>query len=292
MRSYLGLLPWCALALVAGGCGDDDCGGRSRCGPIDSSIPDVGFDTSLDAMDSSEERCTASTQCADEHACTADDCAPSGICRHTPRSDMCGGGMTCSPAAGCVAGCSNNEDCNDGQMCNGVEMCVRMECVNAESAPSLVHPVECNDGNDCTEDRCDEDAMGCVSINMCDSGVGHDGGGPDPFDPATGYAGRFVLGASMGLSTTCTELPGGGFGISTVTFTNSGSLTVMGGGITMTGTSPTGASFRVTGTYGCGVFTMEGTFTDSENFSGTFNADLGGCGSCSSTNAMITGARL
>ncbi|MDX1776637.1 MAG: hypothetical protein R3297_08640, partial [Desulfobulbales bacterium] len=51
--------------------------------------------------------------------------------------------------------CLEDADCDDLLFCTGVETCVDGVCVAGT-------PVDCNDGVDCTEDTCDEDADACV----------------------------------------------------------------------------------------------------------------------------------
>ncbi len=51
------------------------------------------------------------------------------------------------------------EDCDDGLFCNGIELCIDGECVSAE-APA------CDDGNECTEDRCNERDNECFNVEV------------------------------------------------------------------------------------------------------------------------------
>lgn len=58
------------------------------------------------------------------------------------------------PDAGPPRECALDEDCDDDLFCNGLEHCVLGRC-------SAGTPVECDDGVDCTEDRCAEDDKAC-----------------------------------------------------------------------------------------------------------------------------------
>lgn len=53
--------------------------------------------------------------------------------------------------------CGSDSECDDGRYCNGLESCVDGVCIPGEF-------VDCDDGNLCTNDTCD-DATGCVYEN-------------------------------------------------------------------------------------------------------------------------------
>lgn len=59
------------------------------------------------------------------------------------------------PDAGLPADCTEDAECDDGLFCNGFERCALGRCEGGR-------PVECDDGIDCTTDRCDEGADACV----------------------------------------------------------------------------------------------------------------------------------
>jgi hypothetical protein len=56
--------------------------------------------------------------------------------------------------------CESDSACNDGLVCNGVEACVNQVCVAGT-------PLNCDDGNVCTSDACD-DVTGCSHANNTD----------------------------------------------------------------------------------------------------------------------------
>jgi len=68
---------------------------------------------------------------------------------------------------GCSKGeCDSDEDCDDGLYCNGHETCQNSECINGRIR-------DCDDGNDATQDLCDESVRGCVHECLDLDGDGH-----------------------------------------------------------------------------------------------------------------------
>ncbi|MFN7702016.1 MAG: hypothetical protein ACK5U8_29260, partial [Deltaproteobacteria bacterium] len=70
-------------------------------------------------------------------------------------------------------GCSGDEECSNGIFCDGAETCRGGVCLPGT-------PVACEDGIDCTNDRCSEAARACESIpdsTRCAEGI---------CDPASG----------------------------------------------------------------------------------------------------------
>jgi len=63
------------------------------------------------------------------------------------------------------AGCTGDEACDDGLFCNGAESCVDGACV-AGAAPA------CDDGIECTTDRCSEAARACENLGPDADGDG------------------------------------------------------------------------------------------------------------------------
>jgi hypothetical protein len=64
-----------------------------------------------------------------------------------------------------------DEECDDGIFCDGIERCIASACHRGD-------PVLCDDGVDCTVDRCDEatDACAATSVDLaCDDGLACDG---------------------------------------------------------------------------------------------------------------------
>ncbi len=94
----------------------------------------------LGASCTSDEYCD-SGHCVDGVCCES---ACDGICRSC---SVPGSEGLCLPAP-------DGTPCSDGNACNGQEVCLMQECVSGE-------PLQCDDGNPCTDDACDP-SSGCV----------------------------------------------------------------------------------------------------------------------------------
>ena len=171
--------------------------------------------------DSGPSPCTTAAECDDGIACTLDECVVGNVCRYTPLDARCNtaAGERCLVGHGCRAGmptdCETDEDCQDGSYCNGAEQCIVGRCYMGTAR-------DCNDGNACTMDVCD-DAMGrCRYELVCDAGTGRFDAGPgcDPFDPDVHYTGTFELLPGRA----CDAGLGSGYTISTVSFSRSGGV--------------------------------------------------------------------
>jgi hypothetical protein len=274
-----------ALALL-GGCtaGGSGGGGGTDGGRLDAAGTDAG-------RDAAPVTCTTSDDCDDGFECTLDSCVVGNVCNHTALSERCAAGESCSVTRGCIDSCSADADCDDGDFCNGAERCLAERC-----APGAAR--DCDDGNACTVDSCDSALASCTyeTAPGCDAGVPppRDGGTmPMPFDPARDYAGTFLLAPAQ--NSTCPA--GTSYTIAQVTFsTGGGMLTVMADILPLTQTPvPTGPSFDVSFADSCGNYRLQGTFSDSDNFSGTWDATFGGTG-CTLCPAMtgrsVIGARI
>ncbi len=261
---------------------------------VGTSEPDVGRpDVPLSDVgrDAPPVSCATAADCDDGVACTFDDCVIGNVCSHMPLDSLCEDGERCDATRGCNTGCATALDCNvDRNYCEGMFACAGGTCV-----PSMAR--SCDDGNACTDDSCDPSAMegagGCVyaTASGCDGGVGMpDAGGPvcDPFDPATGYTGTFRVAPVLSLD--CLE----DYRVETFAFSVSGStLTVRGAplfGATLTGATPSDASFTVSGSSGCGTYTLTGTFACANRFSGTFTSSFSGaCAACGGGSMSVVG---
>lgn len=274
-----------ALSPVAAGCTVTS--GSSDAGPLpfDTPRPDAGRDAPPIA-------CTSVADCDDRIPCTTDACVFGGVCEHTPLDALCATDQRCDPTRGCVTGateCVTQADCMVGRTyCDGTWTCIASVCY-------LDTPRDCDDGNDCTVDTCDDTAGGgaggCTyaTASGCDGGVVlGDGGVPacDPFDPTTGYTGEFLI----------LPTPSSGCGISAPSYrAQSATFSVSGGQLrvlvapglegtpfTLTGAVPTDASFSVSYDDGCFRGSLMGSFTCDDRFTGTFRGSYtGGCVACS-----------
>lgn len=62
--------------------------------------------------------------------------------------------------------CVDDGDCDNGLVCDGADTCEAGECLPGD-------PVECDDGDDCTTDVCEEDSGGCVYVDRDEDGDGY-----------------------------------------------------------------------------------------------------------------------
>lgn len=86
-----------------------------------------------DGTDGDVRLCTASVECNDFNRCTIDECI-GGSCRWTPVTD--------------------GTSCDDDRFCTSPGTCVSGECTG-------VVENDCDDGDDCTDDLCDDVMMEC-----------------------------------------------------------------------------------------------------------------------------------
>lgn len=269
----------CAAAVLGAGCGDGTRAGRDSGPPGDAAGMDAGR---RDA--GPPEMCTGDGDCDDGHACTLDSCAVGNVCRHVTIDAMCAEGEVCTVTMGCTSGCTEAADCDDGDFCNGAERCIANDCF-------MGTPADCDDGNACTADACDPEINGCVYETLCDAGPGGgDGGLPvEDFDPARHYAGSFLVAPAPSQ-----ECLGSTYSFSMAGFTSGGSLTVRAGTVTLTGPTPTDETFTAsTSRPGCADYQLDGTFSDSNNFSARWRVTMNGtcAGICRDQDIMIVGVR-
>lgn len=97
--------------------------------------------------------------CGDRVDCTIDTCVEGAGCVHRPEDGLCGPGGSCDPRSGCaMRRCTSDAECGDGLACNGVEICGPGGVCAAVMAP------RCDDGIDCTIERCAEPDGRCESF--------------------------------------------------------------------------------------------------------------------------------
>jgi hypothetical protein len=111
------------------------------------------------------------TPCTDDsNTCTTDVCN-NGLCAHAPvgvgvpcgdpTDNACTNPDACNASGVCVANHEpNGTSCSDGFSCNGAETCQSGACADGAD-------LNCDDGNICTVDSCDE-ATGCVNTPIPD----------------------------------------------------------------------------------------------------------------------------
>lgn len=239
--------------------------------------------------------CTTSAECDDAIACTIDTCGVAGTCTRTPMDALCGTGMMCNATTGCFMPmpCTVDEDCADGTFCNGRERCMpEFGCVPPTAPPA------CSDTNPCTiNHRCDATTDMCVAD--CDRGTPSCASDPICAAPPVSCIGSFRITPAPGRA--C--ILGDSFNVGTVTFSYDGFvLTVTpastGMGWTMDDVmAPACPDFVATGTVPgmCNeIYTLRGTFTDDDNFTGFFDQTFeGDCLICGGTDSTpVTGTRI
>lgn len=256
---------------------------------------DMGTAVDVGGNDAASTSCTSDGQCNDSIACTLDQCVVGNVCMHTPIDGMCtGAGEHCSATLGCTTAstmCTTDAECDDHVFCNGTESCILHGCFH-----DMPMGVDCNDGNDCTVDSCDETIAHCSYMTVCDSGIVATDTGPvcTPFVAPGDFNGTFFIAPAQnqGCGVTMYSLSRIVLTVSGTTATASG-LVVGGSTVDMTGTI-SGNMFDVTYA-ACGSYHLTGTFdTCRESFSGHWAATYGGglgCGSCTSMSVDVTGLR-
>jgi hypothetical protein len=247
-------------------------------------------DVRVDAEDGRVEaeaearECSSSAECDDGVACTQDSCVAGGTCSNQPLDALCDAGQRCVPPTGCTSAvCTRNEDCFDDDFCDGDEECAAGGCYEGPAR-------DCNDGNVCTEDRCDDAEDRCVYEPVVLEGCDVDGGdAAAPFDPLVHYNGSFWLAPPQ--SQACGAVT---YSIDTVTFTRSDAELRVSGppcpGMVQA-PPPAGADFAVSCTSGCATYALSGTFSNSNEFAGRWSATFSGCPTCSPQDVAVVGAR-
>jgi hypothetical protein len=114
--------------------------------------------------------CTEDADCLDTVRCTQDFCR-GGFCEQRPNNALCDPGEICLAAVGCIpeppATCETPADCASTAVCVGEWQC------EPEFGCQFVSALDCDDGNDCTMDRCDETMGGCVHPPLDADGDNH-----------------------------------------------------------------------------------------------------------------------
>lgn len=268
--------------------------------PRESSDPDASLRLDVGGMDAGQDApsrsCTASAECDDGLGCTNDVCGVGNVCRNTPLDELCDPGQHCVVGRGCTTSmattCTSATECDDGRYCTGVETCVGPSGAQF-CLPGTV--VDCDDGNPCTIDTCDESASGCsyAPAPGCDAGtpVGVDAAAPcGDFVLATHVDGTFGMRPPQISSCTSSAT----YSIRDATFRRTADhLEVVLDRFTLTGPLPTGPSFHVTFSDACASFDLSGEFTCADQWTGSWSATFSGgtCALCPGQSAMVGGIR-
>ena len=190
-------------------CNDDDtCNGLESCDPDVGCLPGMALKCNDGNDCNGIETCHpqlgcqagAAPDCDDSNPCTDDSCGPDGKCVNAPNNGWCDDANACTEGDHCQAGscvpaaavdCDDNNicttdkcdlksgciyttnalPCSDDSVCSTGDQCKAGSCVPGQ-------PLNCNDGNDCTDDGCDQEdgctfapnAAPCADGNACTSG--------------------------------------------------------------------------------------------------------------------------
>jgi len=182
-------------------CTDDSCDELGEClfAPNDLACDDGSACTDGDKCQNTVCVAGALTVCDDENVCTADTCNPeTGECSFVSlndgascddgdlcsvgdscHADVCEPGFQlncddadvctddfCDPTTGFCVTTPNEQPCDDESVCTAVDQCQDGKCVGLD-------PIDCSDGNQCTDDPCDPVLGECGHINntkFCEDG--------------------------------------------------------------------------------------------------------------------------
>jgi len=122
-----------------------------------------GREDALAAVNYVRPKCTIDADCNDDLYCNGAETCLNGVCQAgTPvdcsvLSDQCNNGVCDEALDKCVAQTKpNGTSCDDGLYCNVGETCQAGACTGGTAR-------NCDDGESCTIDSCDEDLNTCVS---------------------------------------------------------------------------------------------------------------------------------
>jgi hypothetical protein len=121
--------------------------------------------------------------CDDRDACTSDFCTEDGQCGHEFVSCDDDNACTldwCDALVGCVALPTEGAPCDDGNACTSGDACIGPICQGEPTPDCCGLHSDCDDGDDCTTDRCIEgscanDPLDCAVEDMCFAGFCVDG---------------------------------------------------------------------------------------------------------------------
>ncbi len=158
-RSSMVLLPF--LALLASCDDDTQLTGDADSGADVDVAPDVPMDGEPDegGADDTGGPCTTDEECVDDVFCNGVERCEGGFC--AAGDAPCDDDIDCTEDLCDEAGhrCTHEADdaaCQNGVACDGVELCL----LDLGCQPSV--PLDCNDDDPCTLDRCEEAAGGCT----------------------------------------------------------------------------------------------------------------------------------
>jgi len=150
------------------GCADDQCDIGGECFDNEDANPDNPCQVCSVIVDRLDWSANDAGECDDDSACTSNDRCEEGACVGEPTVCDDGNACTddiCDDATGDCTFTNNTSPCLSTTPCNAA-FCDAGACVQSTD------PKDCDDGNPCTDDSCD-DTIGCVNTPnalACDDG--------------------------------------------------------------------------------------------------------------------------
>lgn len=139
--------------------GEESCDGAGQCRPGTPLICDDGNACTDDACDP-QSGCVHTSNmdpCDDDDTCTTDDVCTNGACLGKPPPECDDGNPctddSCDADLNCV-NTASTRPCEDGDACTAGDVCSDETCIPGP-------PLDCSDGNGCTQDSCDAQT-GCL----------------------------------------------------------------------------------------------------------------------------------
>jgi hypothetical protein len=143
----------------------ETCQASGACQPAGGPECDDGNPCTKDSCDTATKLCNFVPQngipCDDGQLCTSGDACGNGKCAGKAiacnDNNPCTGDV-CDPATGKCAVLANTNGllCDDGSACTAKDACLAGKCTGS--------PVNCSDGNDCTDDLCDTKTGACTFL--------------------------------------------------------------------------------------------------------------------------------
>ena len=143
----------------------ETCQASGACQPAGGPACDDGNPCTKDSCDTATKLCNFVPQngipCDDGQLCTNGDACGNGKCAGKAiacnDNNPCTGDV-CDPATGKCAVLANTNGllCDDGSACTAKDACLAGKCTGS--------PVNCSDGNDCTDDLCDTKTGACTFL--------------------------------------------------------------------------------------------------------------------------------
>jgi hypothetical protein len=143
----------------------ETCQASGACQPAGGPACDDGNPCTKDSCDVATKLCNFVPQngvtCDDGQLCTSGDACGNGKCAGKPiacnDNNPCTGDV-CDPATGKCAVLANTNGllCDDGSACTAKDACLAGKCQGS--------PLNCSDGNDCTDDLCDTKTGACTFL--------------------------------------------------------------------------------------------------------------------------------